>query len=577
MKIQIAKSAGFCMGVRRAVELALDAANKNKGPICTFGPLIHNPQAIDLLEEKGICVIDTIPENGSGMVLIRAHGVPPDTREKLETAGFAVIDATCPRVIKVQAIINRHASEGYAAIIIGDRDHPEVIGLLGHARNRGYVADSIDALEKLPVFDKAVIVAQTTQNIRFFEAVKEWAARNHPQYKVYDTICGSTEKRQAEVSQLAKSVDAVIVVGGHSSGNTKRLYEVAQNSGKPAQHVETENELDFAALKSAQCIGVTAGASTPNWILKRVCSALEVLLSEKEQRWRQTARQVQRALLLTNIYVSVGAGALCYACIRLQGNKNFFPHVLISMLYVLSMHILNNLTGKKADQYNDPIRARFYKKNQPILIFFALTAGAAGLITAYTLGKIHFAVLLVMSILGLSYNLRFIPRHITAGNFSRIKDIPGSKTILIALAWGVVTAILPSLSTSGTFYTATVTTFAWSTGMVFVRSAFFDVLDMQGDRIVGKETIPLLLGEARALRLLKALLLFSMLMLILSSAYKILPNLGYVLTLCPLLIWAVLTAHERGFMKPGIHLEFLIESCFILAGLTTLFWTLLTG
>ncbi|MBA3037204.1 MAG: 4-hydroxy-3-methylbut-2-enyl diphosphate reductase, partial [Desulfobacterium sp.] len=130
MKILVAKTAGFCMGVRRAVEMALDLPNKHKGPIFTFGPLIHNPQVLDLLNEKGISIINDIPENGFGTVLIRAHGVPPGTKKSLKDSGFKVIDATCPRVIKVQTIIGKHAKDGYTSIIIGDKNHPEVIGLL---------------------------------------------------------------------------------------------------------------------------------------------------------------------------------------------------------------------------------------------------------------------------------------------------------------------------------------------------------------------------------------------------------------------------------------------------------------
>ena len=124
MKIKLAKTAGFCMGVRRAVEMVLDAPNKYEGPICTFGPLIHNPQVLELLKEKGISALHDIPDQGSGTILIRAHGVPPESKERLEKAGFCIIDATCPRVIKVQTIIRKHAKQGYASIIIGDRDHP---------------------------------------------------------------------------------------------------------------------------------------------------------------------------------------------------------------------------------------------------------------------------------------------------------------------------------------------------------------------------------------------------------------------------------------------------------------------
>ena len=207
------------MGVRRAVEMALDAANRGDTPICTYGPLIHNPQVLSILEEKGISIIETIPEAGAGTVIIRAHGISPRDRNALASAGFFVMDATCPRVIKVQSIIASHARKGFTVIIVGDMDHPEVKGLLGHAGKSGVVVDCMDALQGLPDFDRAIIVAQTTQNTAFIKEVENWAAHRHPGYKVFNTICDSTGKRQAEVYKLASRVDAVVVIGGHASGN----------------------------------------------------------------------------------------------------------------------------------------------------------------------------------------------------------------------------------------------------------------------------------------------------------------------------------------------------------------------
>jgi len=572
MKILIAKTAGFCMGVRRAVEIALSAPGKHKEPIYTYGPLIHNSHVLSLLDEKGISVLNHIPEHGTGTVIIRAHGVPPQTKESLEKAGFNVVDATCPRVIKVQNIIHKHAKLGYSSIIIGDQDHPEVIGLLGYAMGNGYVVGSIKELDSLPIFDKAIVIAQTTQSFLLFEEVEKWAAGKFPLYKIFDTICGSTSKRQAEVKRIAECVDAVIVVGGRNSGNTKRLAEIANRSGKPVYHIETETELDLKRLKSAQCIGITAGASTPNWIIKRVYRALEALPFKKEQAWRRIIFSIQRLLLLTNIYVSLGAGCLCYACAKLQGIEIFFPHVFISILYVQSMHILNNLTGNKADLYNDPVRASFYSKNKLFLAILSLVAGGVGLITAYTMGLMPFLFLLVMSIMGLSYNLKLIPDYFRGVKYRRIRDIPGSKTILIALAWGIVTSLFPFLSVSGKIGAGSALVFIWSICIVFARTAFFDILDMQGDRIVGKETIAILLGEKGLLRLLKGMLIIIIVLLVLSSAFHIISSLGFILAICPISMFLLFSAYERGYMLPGIRLEFLVETHFIFAGIITLLW-----
>jgi 4-hydroxy-3-methylbut-2-enyl diphosphate reductase len=575
MKIVIAKTAGFCMGVRRAVEMVLDAPQKHENPITTYGPLIHNPQVLNLLEEKGIVAITDIPEKGSGTILIRAHGVPPEAKERLTKAGFKVVDATCPRVIKVQTIIHKHAKQGYASIIIGDKDHPEVTGLMGYAGEKGYVVDSLEDLDTIPQLERAIIVAQTTQNKHFFDKVKKWAAHRASHYKVFDTICDSTARRQSEVQRIADVVDAVVVVGGYNSGNTKRLAQIALQAGKPTYHVETESELDLDALASARHIGLTAGASTPNWTIKRIYRTLETFPFKKGQSLYKGLFAAQRALLLTNIYVSLGAGFLCFACINLQGITNYFPHVLIAMLYVQSMHIFNNLIGTKADRYNDPDRASFYDKNKIFLSLLAFTAGGVGLMTAYAMGLLSFLILFVMSMMGLSYNLRLVPERFALGKYRRIRDIPGSKTVLIAVAWGIVTSVLPSLSTPGSIQLNTVLIFFWSISLVFVRTAFFDILDMQGDRIVGRESIPILLGEKKALLLLKYILWINLSILLASSLFSLISSLGYFLIICPVFVFIVLSAHERGYMLPGARLEFLVETHFVLAGVIAIIWSLL--
>jgi len=576
MKILIAKTAGFCMGVRRAVEMVLEAPDKHNGPICTYGPLIHNPQVLGLLEEKGITVCDRIPPSGSGTVLIRAHGVPPQAKEGLSTAGFNVIDATCPRVISVQTIIRKHAAKGYASIIIGDRDHPEVIGLKGYAETNGHVAATLEELQQLPEFEQAIIVAQTTQNTHLYETIKAWAAAHVPHYKLFNTICDSTEKRQAEVQCLAAQVDAVVVVGGKESGNTQRIYEVALDSGKPAFHVETEEELDLDALAHFRQVGVTAGASTPNWQIKKVCRALESAPYRRVTGWRRTVYRLQRALLLTNIYVALGAGGLSYASMQLQGLHHFLPHGLVAMLYVLSMHLLNHLTGGQADRYNDPGRAHFYQRFKWPLALLALAGGAGGLGIALWAGPLPFGLLLIMSVLGLSYNLRILPAFLSSGRYHRIKDIPGSKTFLIAAAWGLVTTVMPALSENGRIGPDTLAALIWTASLVFGRTAFFDLLDIQGDRLVGRETLPIVLGAKRAMDLLKVSLVILIVLPVLTSAVGLTTNLGYFLVVIPIAMLTVITSYERRKLMAGARLEFVTESHFILAGAIGIVWSIIT-
>lgn len=577
MKIIIAQTAGFCMGVRRAVEMVLDAPGKHEGPIYTYGPLIHNPQVLDLLAEKGITVQDTIPEKGEGTILIRAHGVPPEKKERLTKAGFTVIDATCPRVIRVQVIIKKHAQKGYTTIIVGNQDHPEVIGLMGYAGSRCHVVDSLERLRALPPYEKAVVVAQTTQNEQLYQSIESWVARHHSHYKVFATICHSTSRRQSEVMQLAKRTDSVVVVGGRKSGNTRRLADIARQAGRQVQQIETEADLDLATFNYSDRVGITAGASTPNWMITRVFRTLEKMSLRKGHLWYRALFIVLRGLLLTNSYVALGAGCLCFACATLQGLKMGWNYAIVAMLYVFSMHILNNLIGRQADRFNDPGRAYFYKKYKSVLLTVAIAAGSYGLVTAATMGAMPFSILLAMSLTGLSYNLRLVPDMINRGRYQRIRDLPGSKTILITLAWGVVTAVFPALADTGTISLSTIIVFIWSSILVFARTAFFDILDMQGDRIIGRETIPLIYGQQKTTRLLKRLLIVLPFFLILAGALAWVKSVAVALSISPALLYIVIVIHETRHMLPGIRLEFFVESAFILAGAITAIWLLMVG
>ncbi len=558
--------------------MVFDAPGKYKPPIYTYGPLIHNPQVLELCAEKGIKILDSIPEQGSGTVLIRAHGVPPQIKTRLEAAGFTVVDTTCPRVIKVQTIIRKQAQKGCEVIILGDKDHPEVVGLLGYAGARGHVVDSLEALARLPDYGKAIIVAQTTQNTRLFEQVQLWVEKHRPHYRLFNTICDSTEKRQLEVRQMAPHVDALVVVGGKQSGNTRRLAEIAANYGKTAFHVETAAELDAGCLAGCRSIGITAGASTPSWIIKHVFRAVEELPAVRPAGLGGRWLTFQRVLLLTNIYVAFGAGCLAFAVSQLQRGRLVAEHVLAAMFYVLSMHILNHLTGRAEDRYNSPDRERFYSIHKRLLAAVALAAGSLGLMAAFRMGRLAFAVLLVMSALGLAYNIQLVPSGIWPRlRWRRLRDIPGSKTLLIAVAWAVVTSLLPVLAGRYPSGWVIVASFGWTAGLVFSRTLFFDILDMQGDRIVGKETLAIVLGEEKSFILIYAVLAITVLGLVAGALAGVLPPLAYGLTVCSLLLAAVAWRHQRRGEPAGIKLEFGVESLFILAGIMALIFCLPAG
>lgn len=564
------------MGVQRAVEIVLDVANSRTPPIYTFGPLIHNPQVLDILEQRGVSIVTDPSQVDPGPIVIRAHGIMPQTKAALEKAGFAVIDATCPRVIKVQTIISKYAQRGHGVIIVGDEDHPEVIGLVGFSQGRGHVIRNPQDVDRLPPFEDVIIVAQTTQDETLFNAVVQAARARYPRLEVFNTICYSTRERQAEAREMAHHVDAVLVVGGRDSGNTRRLAQVVEQEGVRAFHVESEADLDERALGDMRRVGITAGASTPNWVIKKVYQGLENRPDTHRGVVTQVLRRLQRWLLLSNLYLAVGAGCLSYACALLSGVEPSLPAAVMATCYVLSMHILNNFIGQEAVRYNDPDRATFYERYQALLILLAILSGTTGLVMAFLLGPVPFALLGVISLLGLLYKVRLVPAGLSDRlQVRRISDLPGSKTVLIALAWGIVTAALPHLSQGIGVRTPTIFVTCFATAIAFVRTAFFDILDMQGNRLVGQESLPTILGEKKVLALLKQVLIFSMGACLFAPIMGLASTLSYGLVLSLLYLGWSIQAFEKRWILPGSKFEFLVETVFPFTALLSLVWQLL--
>lgn len=273
----VAKSAGFCWGVRRAFDRVMEeAAKKGDEKLYTYGPLIHNPQAVKTLEEKGVDVLNEISPDLAGTVFIRTHGVSPKERNTLRSSGVKICDATCPDVGIIQGLVRKHVRKNYYVIIIGNSEHPEVKALLGYAEGKGVAVGSRSEIEKLPTDWKDVcVVAQSTQKEDKFDELASFIKERWPDAIIYNTICASTTERQEEVRNLATSVDAMVVVGGYNSANTSKLAQISRETGTPTFLIETETELNPNDFNSIQNIGVTAGSSTPSWVIDKVVEKLK--------------------------------------------------------------------------------------------------------------------------------------------------------------------------------------------------------------------------------------------------------------------------------------------------------------
>ncbi|MHC4591911.1 MAG: 4-hydroxy-3-methylbut-2-enyl diphosphate reductase, partial [Planctomycetota bacterium] len=291
-----------------------------------------------------------------------------------------VLDATCPHVRRVQDIVAKYAKQGYTCVVVGDAGHAEVDGVLSFAGPGGHVVSGPDEVDGLPHADKVVVVAQTTQDEDLFRRTLARIRERFGECLAFETICRSTERRQAEVRGLAQEVDAMIVVGGFNSANTRRLAEISSAAGTRTFHVETERQIDVDEVLRCEKVGLTAGASTPNWMIRRVVRHLEDEHRRRTQPGRYWCRTVLRCLVNANVYAAGAAGALTFACSRLLSRP---PRLLglcivVSFFFVLGQHLLNQYGRRESLYLAEPDRAGFFKANEKTLLLLGSCASGPG-------------------------------------------------------------------------------------------------------------------------------------------------------------------------------------------------------
>ena len=268
MEVILAEHLGFCYGVKRAMEIARQNASTD-GTSSTLGPIIHNPQMVERLKNEGVGTVSSLDEMEDGLVIIRSHGVGPKVYEKAESRGLELVDATCPHVKKAQLSAKLLSEEGYTVVIVGEKNHPEVKSIFEWTEQNAYIIETEAEVDALPSIGKLGIVSQTTFSGEKFRSIVSCLLEKSREIKILRTICTATDLRQASALELAKKVDVMIVVGGKNSANTSRLAQLCATKCK-TYHIETVAELQDEWLDHVNKIGITAGASTPDWIIKEV-------------------------------------------------------------------------------------------------------------------------------------------------------------------------------------------------------------------------------------------------------------------------------------------------------------------
>ncbi len=276
-ELTIAKSAGFCFGVTRAVNMVYEAIEKENVPIYTYGPIIHNDEVVKDMEKNGVTVINDLDELSShekGVMIIRSHGISKAEYDRIKNCGFEVLNATCPFVSKIHRYVEDYSSKGYDIIIVGSPKHPEVCGIKGWADEKCHVTiinspeDATNYLTNSTT--KRGIVSQTTFNYNKFQDIVEIIAKKGYDITVLNTICNATEVRQTEARKVAQCSDVMIVIGDRHSSNTQKLFEICKNECKNTYYIQTSDEMDYTQIRSNNNVGITAGASTPNNIIEEV-------------------------------------------------------------------------------------------------------------------------------------------------------------------------------------------------------------------------------------------------------------------------------------------------------------------
>lgn len=276
--IEVARYAGVCYGVERALGMAEKAADEARKPVNTLGPLIHNPLVVNDLKSIGVGTASSVFEVEEGTLIIRAHGVVPSVVEDARTRGLDVLDATCPYVKKVHNAAERLVREGYQLIVVGESGHPEVEGIMGHAGDDAHVVSVPGDLDAIDLSRKVGVVVQTTQTPGALADVVAELSKRTMDLRVINTICSATQERQDSAAELARRVDAMIVVGGKNSGNTRRLAEICTAACPKTHHIEDASEIEAAWFDGVSHIGVTAGASTPASHIERAVVRMRSLL-----------------------------------------------------------------------------------------------------------------------------------------------------------------------------------------------------------------------------------------------------------------------------------------------------------
>ena len=517
MKIELARHSGFCSGVRGAVVRIVKEISHSDEMIYIYGPLIHNPQTVEILDTRGLKTVTSLETIDNRTVAIRTHGETRDTYREIRRRAKRVINLTCPKVSRVHSIVKKYSAQDYHIIILGDRDHAEVQGIMSQADGGVTVISCTDDIATIPPAERYAVVAQTTLDMSFFNRAVEIIKGRFDDVMVINTICDATSNRQNDlINAIKKGVDAIVVVGGKNSANTRRLAGIGTEHGIRTFHIETESELDAADFRDVKHVLVSAGASTPSWIINNVLERLHHIKYANSLAPVSWLKSLVEFFVRTNLFSSILTSLLVYAIGSITGKPDLRLS-LASGMFIFLMYSVNNYFQRDILKINNSYKYLLYRKfSVPMMISNACVLVAA-LFLASGFDQIVRNLYIAILVLGSLYSIPPVRRVVEAVPFLWMRRIYGLKSLASTLGWVFVAVCIPYIS-SPFDMPGLVLILSLVTAMIFVRNILLDLIAYQADLIIGVDTFPTVLGIIRT-RILMYVSSFIALCVLLYSIY----------------------------------------------------------
>lgn len=550
------------MGVRKALLRIVDELNSSEEKIYMYGPLIHNPQTIEVLKNRGLITIDSLDRLENKQVAIRTHGIPVNENKKIRASALRTINLTCSRVARVQSIIKKYSGDGYYTIIIGDKDHAEVIGLKSYAFAGVHVVSDTGDINEIASAEKYIIVSQTTHERDQFDQLVEKISEKFKNVYVIDTICDSTRLRQDDVKNgIKKGIDTLVVVGGKNSANTSRLVKIGIDSGVKTFHIETDDELKKDDFKESRYVLVTAGASTPGWIINNVLEKLYIIKNESSNFIVKSLKHYIELLIRSNIVSSLAALFMVLLAQLYAGIPLDIRYGIIASLYIFVMYSVNNYLDRSFLIKSNSYKYQIYDKYGSYLLLTSILSFLTSIYLAMKVSPSLALLILIPYIFGLIYSTPIIKDAVIIINSDLLKKFYNTK-IVTGLGWLVVVIFIPYFG-KGIPWEIYLSAGLFFFVFVFIRHLIIDFAAFQGDLILGRDTLPTWLGVKSVIKI-SYILIFASSIVFTGISIAAGKSIFIILLLCILYYALLLKKIQKTDYLISLRYEFVIDLNYIL-------------